>query len=84
MSRKPETHKIKMASTIREEDETKEFFDSPEELEAKVSQLADWIRQSKHFIAFTVSPALAVDLPAIYNLHQLFYAGCRHQYLSWK
>ena len=44
-----------MASTIREEDETKEFFDSPEELEAKVSQLADWIRQSKHFIAFTVS-----------------------------
>ncbi len=49
-----------MASTIREEDETKEFFDSPEELEAKVSQLADWIRQSKHFIAFTVSPALAV------------------------
>ncbi|XP_064404498.1 NAD-dependent protein deacylase sirtuin-6-like isoform X2 [Halichondria panicea] len=42
-----------MASTIREEDETKEFFDSPEELKTKVSQLADWIRQSKHFIAFT-------------------------------
>ncbi|XP_064404500.1 NAD-dependent protein deacylase sirtuin-6-like [Halichondria panicea] len=42
-----------MASTIRSEEDTKEFFDSPEELETKVSQLADWIRQSKHFIVFT-------------------------------
>ena len=44
-----------MASTARADDETKEFFDSPEELERKVTQLADWIRRSKHFIAFTVS-----------------------------
>ena len=44
-----------MASTIRSEEETKEFFDSPEELEQKVTQLADWVRQSKHFIVFTVS-----------------------------
>ncbi len=44
-----------MASTIRSEEDTKKFFDSPEELETKVSQLADWVRQSKHFIVFTVS-----------------------------
>ena len=44
-----------MASTARDEDETKEYFDSPEELEKKVSQLAEWIRESKHMIVFTVS-----------------------------
>ena len=32
----------------------KEFFDSPEELERKVSRLAEWVRASKHFIVFTV------------------------------
>ena len=47
--------KTKPYSTAPAEDKTKEFFDSPEELEGKVTQLADWIRQSKHFIAFTVS-----------------------------
>lgn len=44
-----------MASTARSEEEKKEFFDSPEELERKVCQLADWVRESKHFIVFTVS-----------------------------
>ena len=44
-----------MASTARKEKEKKEYFDSPEELEHKVEQLAEWIRESKHFIVFTVS-----------------------------
>jgi len=44
-----------MAWTARDDDEKKEFFDSPEELERKVSQLAEWVRSSKHMIVFTVS-----------------------------
>lgn len=44
-----------MAWTARSEDEKKEYFDSPEELEKKVSQLAEWVRDSKHMIIFTVS-----------------------------
>ena len=43
-----------MAHTARKGDEVKEFFDSPEELERKVSRLAEWVRASKHFIVFTV------------------------------
>ena len=50
-----------MASTARDEDETKEFFDSPEELDKKVSQLADWVRESKHMIVFTVSLAKTAE-----------------------
>ena len=42
-------------ATARKDDEKKEYFDSLEELEGKVGQLADWIRESRHFIAFTVS-----------------------------
>ncbi|CAI8032230.1 NAD-dependent protein deacetylase SRT1 [Geodia barretti] len=37
----------------RKEKEKKEYFDSPEELDRKVQQLADWIRESKHFFVFT-------------------------------
>ena len=48
-----------MASTARDEDETKEYFDSPEELDKKVSQLAEWVKESKHMIVFTVSFAMA-------------------------
>ena len=44
-----------MAWTARGEDEKKEYFDSPEELEKKVSLLAEWVRESKHMIIFTVS-----------------------------
>ena len=44
-----------MAHTARAEDEKKEFFDPPEVLESKVEQLAQWIRESKHMITFTVS-----------------------------
>ena len=36
-----------MAQTaIKAEEEKKEFFDSPEELDAKVTQLAEWIKES--------------------------------------
>jgi NAD-dependent SIR2 family protein deacetylase len=42
-----------MAWTARDDDEKKEYFDSPEELDRKVQQLADWIRESKHFFVFT-------------------------------
>jgi NAD-dependent SIR2 family protein deacetylase len=43
-----------MANTaLNSEDQKKEYFDSPEDLEAKVSQLASWILESKHFISFT-------------------------------
>ena len=44
-----------MAWTARTEDETQEFFDPPEELDRKVSQLVEWVRSSKHAIVFTVS-----------------------------
>lgn len=44
-----------MAATARDKDEAKEYFDSPEELEKKVTQLAAWIRESRHMIVFTVS-----------------------------
>ena len=56
-----------MASTARDEDDKKEYFDSPEELEKKVSQLAEWVRDSKHMIVFTVSFILL----AIYGLSSL-------------
>ena len=46
---------VLMASTARDEDDTKEYFDSSEELEKKVSQLVEWVRESKHMIVFTVS-----------------------------
>lgn len=35
------------------EEEKKEYFDTPEELDLKVTQLAEWIKGSKHFVAFT-------------------------------
>ena len=44
-----------MAWTARDEDEKKEFMDPPEELQKKVDRLAEWFRESKHTIAFTVS-----------------------------
>ena len=44
-----------MAATARDADETKEYFDSPEELEKKVSLLATWVKESRHMIIFTVS-----------------------------
>lgn len=43
-----------MADTaIKSEEEKKEYFDTPEELERKCDLLAQWIRSSEHFVAFT-------------------------------
>lgn len=44
-----------MASTARSEEDKKEYFDSPEDLEKKATLLAKWIQESKHMIVFTVS-----------------------------
>ena len=41
--------------------ERKEYFDSPEVLEQKVDQLAAWVGESKHWIAFTVSTRYVHD-----------------------
>ena len=43
-----------MASTARKDKDKKEYFDSPDELERKVHQLVEWIKESKHFFVFTV------------------------------
>lgn len=45
---------LSMADTARSKSETKEFFDSPEELNRKVEVLAELVKKSKHFIVFTV------------------------------
>lgn len=50
-----------MAWTARSEDEKKEYFDSPEELEKKVNLLAQWVKESKHMIVFTVSFCSSTD-----------------------
>ena len=43
-----------MAETaIKTEEEKKEYFDKPEELEQKVTQLAEWIKESQNFCIFT-------------------------------
>lgn len=43
-----------MADTaIKSEEEKKEYFDSPEELEEKCEKLALWIKSAEHFVAFT-------------------------------
>jgi hypothetical protein len=43
-----------MADTaIKTEEEKKEYFDTPEELDRKCDLLAQWIRSSEHFVAFT-------------------------------
>lgn len=43
-----------MATTAHKtEEEKKEFFDSPKELDRKVSLLAEMILSSEHFVAFT-------------------------------
>ena len=44
-----------MAHTARDDEGKREFFDSPEELDRKVTLLAQWVRESQHTIVFTVS-----------------------------
>ena len=40
-------------TAIKDEEEKKEYFDSEEELELKIDQLVEWIKEANHFIAFT-------------------------------
>lgn len=40
-------------TAIKDEEEKKEYFDSEEDVELKTDQLAEWIKESKHFVAFT-------------------------------
>ena len=43
-----------MASTaIKKESEKKEYFDSAEVLDQKVTQLAQWVRESQYMTTFT-------------------------------
>ena len=42
-----------MTTAHKTDEEKQEFFDTPDELEKKVSQLAEWVKSSKHFIVFT-------------------------------
>mmetsp|Transcript_14504 Transcript_14504/g.22511 ORF Transcript_14504/g.22511 Transcript_14504/m.22511 type:complete len:142 (+) Transcript_14504:54-479(+) len=43
-----------MADTaIKDEEEKKEYFDSPQELDRKVDKVAMWILEANHFTAFT-------------------------------
>ena len=61
-----------MAGTaIKREEEKKEYFDSPEELELKCDLLAEWIKSSEHFVAFTgagISTAVGIpDFRSGYN-----------------
>lgn len=41
------------SSAHKTEEEKKEYFDSDEELEVKVTVLAEMVRKSKYFVAFT-------------------------------
>lgn len=42
-----------MNTAIKNEEEKREYFDSEEELFLKAAQLAEWIKDSRHFVAFT-------------------------------
>lgn len=62
-----------MAHTARSEEDKKEYFDSPEELEKKVGQLAALVKKSKHFIAFTVRyVVISLALLCLCNISDLF------------
>jgi len=47
------SHRFKMSTAHKTDEEKKEHFDTPEELDQKVEILAKLIKESKHFIAFT-------------------------------
>lgn len=40
-------------SNIREDDEKREYFDNPEELDKKLDKVVEWMKESKHVIFFT-------------------------------
>ena len=64
-----------MANTaIKSEDEKKEYFDTKEELEAKVTKLAEYIKKSKHFVVFTggIKNPLSYSWNKHFNRHPRF------------
>ena len=70
-----------MADTaIKTEEEKKEYFDSPEELDEKVSMLAEMIITSQHMVAFTgagISTASGIpDYRSGYNTVMETGPGC--------
>ena len=70
-----------MASTaIQKEEEKKEYFDSPQELDAKVTILAEMIRASNHMVSFTgagISTACGIpDYRSGYNTVMPTGPGC--------
>ncbi|CAF3942380.1 unnamed protein product, partial [Rotaria sordida] len=42
-----------MAHTALDDEEIKEYFDTPDELDQKIKTLADFIRNAKYFIVYT-------------------------------
>ncbi len=46
-------HRQNMAHGITDPECKKEYFDSQAELDTKLDQLAQWIKESKHFIVLT-------------------------------
>lgn len=42
-----------MSTAHKTEEEKQEYFDTPEELDEKVTKLAQWVKESRHFVAFT-------------------------------
>jgi thiamine pyrophosphate-dependent acetolactate synthase large subunit-like protein len=73
-----------MASTaIQNEEEKKEYFDSPEELKEKVERLAMMILNAEHFVSFTgagISTAAGIaDYRSGANTVLPTGAGCREK-----
>lgn len=64
-----------MAHTARSDEDKKEYFDSPEELEKKVDQLATLVKRSKHFIAFTVRYFTIIQLLALIGINSTLASG---------
>ncbi|ETO25484.1 transcriptional regulator, Sir2 family protein [Reticulomyxa filosa] len=61
-----------MAYTARTNAEEREYFDDEETLKKKVAQLAEFVRNSKHFIAFTGAGVSTAAGYVIYFLPQFW------------
>jgi hypothetical protein len=54
-----------MTDTIRGEDDKREILDTPEVLDAKITQLAQWFRESRYTIAFSGGKARCAEILAV-------------------
>ena len=83
-----------MASTARSDADKAELFDSAADFEKKVELLAQWIRDSKRCIAFTVSKQKETERHVKRDSHTRFSlissphppppSGCWYQHVSWQ